>query len=133
MVQNHINVLKRSDFVNSDSQDLCMYRKTVPKRNGQKNHTAEYLINLYFCYDSNHNQEADYRLNNYIYLKNNQKINGVSKDRFNSLLNIGCPDGKKKCIFCSSSKGKKSLNKTKGMRKAETLDIKSKINDYYVL
>ena len=48
------------------------------------------------------------RVNNYKYLKTKQKICGVKKNRLNSLLCIGCPQGRN-CRYCSDKKidGKK--------------------------
>ena len=66
------------------------------------------------------------RINNYKYLKTNQKICGVKKTRPNNLLCKGCPGGKK-CRGCSDNK---SYNGKKKEDRNVCRDIIKNIDEY---
>ena len=73
-------------------------------------------------------KEIENRINNYRYLKTNQKICGVKKTRLNNLLGLGCPYGRK-CRSCADQRSIKAYRKEKRSKMNIAENMKEHIFD----
>ncbi len=123
--------MDRNDFVKNGVSGGTRCRRFIPKREGDgNNHAAHYHVHKNLLFGNSVTSiadEANYRMNTYLYLKANRRVNGVSKNRLNSLLFMGCPTGRK-CGLCKHGTGGKSYEKCKSNRRINKRETNTEIS-----